>query len=181
MHKKSMQKKSIQKKNLRTNLVNLGKLSNLLGFHLRIAQLVVFKNFEETIDASRISPGVFGILEIIGKNPGLVQSRLAEALHLDRSSLVPVLNKLQNRALVMRHPNEHDRRCNGLWLTKKGEHLRIEAGKLVDEHEAQITEYLGASERTDLIQLLQKINEIEDKSEDKNEDASEYKIEFRIE
>ena len=150
----------MQKKNLRTNLVNLGKLSDLLGFHLRIAQLVVFKHFEETIDASRISPGVFGILEIIGNNPGLVQSRLAEALHLDRSSLVPVLNKLETRKLVERRHNEYDRRSNGLWLTDKGEQLRQEAGKLVDEHEAQITEYLSAAQRTRLMQLLQKINEI---------------------
>ena len=82
--------------------LNLGMLPNLFGYQLRLAQRAIFADFAETVGSEDISPGLFGILVLIEANPGLKQQRLAEAAHLDRSTVVSVIDKLEGRSLVQR-------------------------------------------------------------------------------
>jgi DNA-binding MarR family transcriptional regulator len=100
--------------------VDLGMLPGLLGYRLRLAQRAVFEDFAASVGQADVSPGLFGILIIVEANPGLKQSELAAAAHLDRSSLVPVLDKLEARGHVTRRASPDDRRVNGLWLTAAG-------------------------------------------------------------
>jgi DNA-binding MarR family transcriptional regulator len=97
-----------------------GLLSGLLGYHLRLAQQAVFRDFAESV--ADLSPGRVGILLLIEANPGVTQSRLAQAVGLDRSTMVGVLHFLEARGLVERRRGE-DRRTNGLWLTRMGRAL----------------------------------------------------------
>src|SRR5262245_49936831 len=89
--------------------VNLGVLPSLLGYQLRLAQRAIFADFADSLGELDVSPGLFGMLVVIEANPGLKQSQLARAAHLDRSSLVPALDKLEARGLVARRASEHDR------------------------------------------------------------------------
>ena len=52
-------------------------LPGLLGYRLRLAQQVVFRDFAKSV--AELSPGRVGILLLIDANPGVTQSRLAEA------------------------------------------------------------------------------------------------------
>ena len=51
-----------------TGEIDFDNLHTLLGYHLRRAQVAVFKNFAEAVGAEDISPGLFGALTIIGGN-----------------------------------------------------------------------------------------------------------------
>ena len=75
----------------------LGLLPELLGYHLRLAQRAIFDDFAQSMGELEVSPGLFGMLVIIEANPGLKQTELANAAQLDRSSLVPALDKLEAR------------------------------------------------------------------------------------
>ena len=77
--------------------VDFDNLHTLLGYHLRRAQVAVFKNFSSAVGELNITPGLFGALTIIGSNEGLSQNMLAGALALDRSTLVSVIDKLEGR------------------------------------------------------------------------------------
>ena len=88
-----------------------GLLFDLLGYRLRVAQQAVFRDFARAIPEA--SPGHAGILLLIDANPGVTQSRLAQAVGIDRSTMVGVLHALQARDLVERRRGE-DRRTNGL-------------------------------------------------------------------
>jgi len=94
-----------------------GLLSGLLGYRLRVAQQAVFRDFARSIPEA--SPGRVGILLLIDANPGVTQSRLAQAVGIDRSTMVGVLHALQAKELIERRRGE-DRRTNGLWLTRPG-------------------------------------------------------------
>src|SRR5690349_21901547 len=115
--------------------IDLGLLPGLLGYQLRLAQRAVFSDFADTLGEHDVSPGLFGMLVVIEANPGLKQMQLATAAHLDRSSLVPALDKLEARGLVMRRAAEHDRRVNGLWLTAQGSALLKKLKQRVARHE----------------------------------------------
>lgn len=137
--------------------LDLGSLPNLVGFHLRMAQVMVFKDFEEKLAGLDVTPAIFGVLEILKHNKGLTQTRLAVAIGLDRSSLVPLLDKLQTRQLVAREASTKDRRSNNLHLTPQGEQLLSEAARRVALHEQRILSTLSKSETKQLIALLIKV------------------------
>ena len=133
-----------------------GLLSSLLGYRLRVAQQAVFRDFARAIPEA--SPGRAGILLLIDANPGVTQSRLAQAVGIDRSTMVGVLHALQARDLVERKRGE-DRRTNGLWLTASGRALVASLKPRIRIHERRVAARLNAAERTQLLQLLEKVSQ----------------------
>ena len=131
-----------------------GALPDLLGYRLRLAQQAVFRDFAASVQG--LSPGRVGLLIIVDANPGLTQSRLAEAVHRDRSTMVGVLDQLEARGLIERRRGR-DRRTNGLWLTPAGRALLARALRAIARHERRIAARLAPAERRALLRLLGKI------------------------
>jgi DNA-binding MarR family transcriptional regulator len=131
-----------------------GLLAGLLGYRLRVAQQAVFRDFAREIPQA--SPGHAGILLLIEANPGVTQSRLAQAVGIDRSTMVGVLHALEARDLVERRRGE-DRRTNGLWLTRPGRALVNTLKQGIRVHERRVASRLSPAERAQLLQLLQKL------------------------
>lgn len=132
-------------------------LPELVGYHIRLAQMAIFADFEAALGELALSPGLFGLLVIVEANPGLKQTRLADAAHLDRSTLVPALDKLEDRGLVERRAAPGDRRSNGLFLTAAGAELLAAAKRTVRRHEARLAREFGTGERDKLIASLSRI------------------------
>lgn len=141
----------------RGGAADLGLLPSLLGYRLRLAQRAVFDDFTASMGRADISPGLFGILVVIEANPGLKQSDLAAAAQLDRSSIVPVVDKLETRGHVERRGSPEDRRVNGLWLTPRGVALLHTLKRRVLAHEQRITSGLTQAERGQLFALLSRL------------------------
>jgi len=137
--------------------VEMGLLPSLLGYQLRLAQRAIFDDFAEAIGELEVSPGLFGMLVVIEANPGLKQTELANAAQLDRSSLVPALDKLEARGLVARRASAEVRRVNVLWLTQDGTALLKKLKQRVARHVQRLAQNLSEAEREQLIDLLQRI------------------------
>ena len=131
-----------------------GLLPGLLGYRLRLAQRAVFRDFGRSV--SDIAPGRVGILLLIEANPGVTQSRLAQAVGLDRSTMVGVLHALEARELVERRRGE-DRRTNGLWLTRTGQQFIASLKQRIRTHERRVASRLTPAERVQLLGLLEKL------------------------
>jgi DNA-binding MarR family transcriptional regulator len=132
-----------------------GILPTLLGYQLRLAQLAVFKDFAASARDFDVSPGRFGMLVLIEANPGVTQTRLAQAVGLDRSTLVAVLDQLGERGLVERRRGS-DRRTNGLWLTRRGKSLVSRMKTRIHSHEERLALRLSEAERRTLLELLRR-------------------------
>jgi DNA-binding MarR family transcriptional regulator len=135
----------------------LGLLPELLGYQVRLVQRAIFDDFADAMGELEVSPGLFGMLVIIEANPGLKQTELAHAAQLDRSSLVPALDKLEARRLVARRASAEDRRVNGLWLTSEGAALLKQLKQRVVRHEQRLARGLSTDERETLVALLRRI------------------------
>jgi len=133
----------------------LGVLPGLIGYQLRLAQRAIFADFAASVGDAGISPGLFGILVVIDANAGLTQQALANAAHLDRSTMVNVIDKLEHRGLVERRAA--DRRSNGLFLTAAGIALLRSLRRKVARHERRVVQNLSEHEREQLVSLLQRI------------------------
>lgn len=131
-----------------------GLLPRLIGYRLRLAQQTVFDDFASSVEG--LSPGRIGMLILVDANPGVTQSRLAEAVRRDRSTMVGVLDELEDRGLIERRRGQ-DRRTNGLWLTRAGRAFLERALRQIEAHERRIGANLTGAERARLLALLGKI------------------------
>jgi len=136
--------------------VKLGVLPGLLGYRLRLAQQAVFRDFASSVP--ELSPGRVGILLLLEANPGVAQGRLAQAVSLDRSTMVGIVDMLEGRGLIERRRGE-DRRTNGLWLTDAGRALVARLKRRIQQHERRVAARLSAVERAQLLALLEKLSE----------------------
>ncbi|WP_417520039.1 MarR family winged helix-turn-helix transcriptional regulator [Minwuia sp.] len=134
-----------------------GMLDGLVGYHLRRAQVAVFRDFAESVGQLGITPGQFGVLELIACNDGLNQSALARALGVDRSTLVAVLDRLQADGLIERRESATDRRSHALGLTGQGRAKAEQARAAIAVHEARVLQGLSAAQIDELFAALRAI------------------------
>ena len=139
------------------NDVELGMLTALLGYNLRRAQVAVFQHFAQAMGAADITPGQFGVLHVINANPGLSQTQLGNALGIDRSTVVAVLDRLEARGLVVRHSAPNDRRSHALRLSEEGATLLPKLEEMVRAHERHIARALTPEDQRTLVNLLDRI------------------------
>ncbi|HEX7045186.1 MAG TPA: MarR family transcriptional regulator [Burkholderiales bacterium] len=134
-----------------------GLLPGLLGYHLRLAQIAIFKDFKQSLGKYGITPGLFGVLVLIEANAGMKQTDLARAVHLDRSTVVNVIDNLERMNLVERRIVEGDRRSRALYLTAEGKARLQTLKRQVLEHERRLARHLSPAEREQLVGLLARI------------------------
>jgi len=139
--------------------IDMGLLPRLIGFNLRCAQVAVFQHFNRTAGSGEISPPQLGALILIEANPGISQSAIAGALRFDRSTLVQIIDRLEERGFVVREVSAHDRRSHALKLTPEGAAALAGLKRLTATHEDHMTRMLSADEKKQLIDLLARIHQ----------------------
>ena len=123
-------------------------LDELIGYAMRRAQLKLFQN---------LRPAQFSAMAIIDQHPGLMQADLARALAIEPPQVVPLLNKLESRALAVRVRCKPDKRSYGIFLSKTGEALLKELKAIAAQSDIDATSALDSAEREELLRLLKKV------------------------
>ncbi|WP_173933463.1 MarR family transcriptional regulator [Chelativorans sp. Marseille-P2723] len=137
--------------------VNLGPLPASVCFALRRAQHMVTDDLVRTLQPLNLRPTYFAVLVVIGENPGLNQSEVSAALGIQRTNFVTIIDHLETRGLVERHPSKEDRRSYALHLTEEGREVLNAARQLQAEHEQRLTQKLGQEGRELLLPLLRRL------------------------
>jgi DNA-binding MarR family transcriptional regulator len=134
--------------------LSLGVLDEHLGYFLRRAQVWVFQDFLKTLSKLDIRPAQYSLLAVIEANPGLSQSDLADCLGIERARLARMLDRLEKRGLAKRKASPRDRRSHALFLTGEGQKGMKRIKTVAAQHEANLTEKLGAENRKAMIEML---------------------------
>jgi len=138
--------------------VDLGELSELLGYALKRAQLKLYEDFLKCVAPLQLTPAQFSVLMLLEKNPGRNQTEVAGALGILRPNFVAMLDGLEARGLCVRARSATDRRSHVLSLTEKGRQALTRARKIIaTKHEARLATLLGAADRAALLRILTKI------------------------
>lgn len=117
-----------------------GPLEISLGYKLRLAQILAYRTFEERMTDFGVAPRYLGLLAIVGENPGQPQCRLADAVGVQKSSLVAILDRLESAGLLERRGSRTDRRAKTVWLTARGKRVAADLGRLARDHEDRMSE-----------------------------------------
>jgi DNA-binding MarR family transcriptional regulator len=140
--------------------LQMGELSELLGYVIKRAQLKVFDDFHRCMAPLQLTPAQFSVLLLLDKNPGRNQTEIANTLGILRPNFVAMLDGLESRDLLTRMRSPSDRRSHVLMLTDKGRATLARAKKLVaTRHEVRLIELLGPGEHKALLGMMAKIAE----------------------
>ncbi len=138
--------------------LQIGELSELLGYALKRAQLKVFEDFLRCVAPLQLTPAQFSVLLLLDKNPGRNQTEIANTLGILRPNFVAMLDALESRDLCARMRSTNDRRSHILVLTDKGRAVLARAKKLIaTKHEARLKELLGQENWAALLSMLARI------------------------
>lgn len=132
-------------------------LSDHVGFQLRLAQMVSFKDLTNALAPLGLKPTDFSVLALVGSQPGLRQQAVGEQLRIQRPNMVSLLDSLEQRGLIIRVAVANDRRSHALSLTPEGEALLKRAHEIHDAHDARLSAAMGNIEKSTLITALARI------------------------
>jgi DNA-binding MarR family transcriptional regulator len=134
-------------------------LSRRAGFLLVQLGTHRHRRFAERLAPLELHPRHFGMLSQLAANEGQSQQALSRALGIHRSAVVALVDDLEHRGLAERRRDPLDRRAYTLYLTPAGRDLLVELERAADQDEAELLTGLDASERSQLISLLQRVAE----------------------
>jgi len=134
-------------------VLDYGGLDEMIGIALLRAYNTAYKFFYESIE-KEFRPGFYTTLSLIQKNPGLTQKALAHAIGRDPSTIVPILDQLEDKGWVVRRRSEVDRRAHALHATPTGAAMARRLDKKVTSVEAKIEESFGRANNRQLLNLL---------------------------
>ncbi|MET0182356.1 MAG: MarR family transcriptional regulator [Caulobacterales bacterium] len=138
--------------------IALGGLAELLGFHIRMAHLAMFRDFTEALAGLDLTQKQCATLQLIGANPRVSQAEIATALDMDRATMMAIIDRLENRGLVTRVRSAEDRRRQELHLTASGQSALSGAMTAIAAHEAHFKSRFTPAELDALLNALQRIH-----------------------
>ena len=131
------------------------RMRRLLGYSLTLATVPAFRVFESHIGAPlQLKRIEYTILVLVDSNDATTQKLLARALRLSLPYLTVTLDRLRERGLLTRVPNEADRRSQFIRLTRSGKALLKKADAIAQDMEADLLSALTQAERGMLFELL---------------------------
>jgi DNA-binding MarR family transcriptional regulator len=124
-----------------------GFLLSTLGRRFRAAT-------EQALAPLGITPVHYGVLTVIAIQGPAAQAAVGQVLHIDKSSMVVIMDHLEQRGLVERQRNPRNRRAYELILTAAGTQTLRDADRIIAESEEAALTALDQTQRDQLHQLL---------------------------
>ncbi|MBX3610075.1 MAG: MarR family transcriptional regulator [Hydrogenophaga sp.] len=98
----------------------------------------------------------FAALDAIAQQPGVDQASLAATIGFDRATIGGVVDRLEQKGLVLRSVSAEDRRARQLELTKPGQQVLRACRPVVEALQAEIVGALTAKESATFLALARK-------------------------
>jgi DNA-binding MarR family transcriptional regulator len=138
--------------------LDLEGLSELLGFHLRLAQVAMYRDFAAAMNALDLTQQQWATLQLIGGNPAVSQVDLAATLGTDPATMMSMVDRLEQRDFLVRKRSKADRRRQELSLTPEGEAIVAKAKRIIAKHERKFKDRFTPEELKNLLEALTRIH-----------------------
>jgi DNA-binding MarR family transcriptional regulator len=132
-------------------------VSRRLGYLLKHAQLRMAELTAAALAPYVINGRELAVLLVLADGQPASQQQAAQRLAIDRTTMVAMLDTLEGKGLVSRHPDADDRRRNVVELTDAGRDLLQRATKASDDAERALLAPLSPQAAQQLRDSLQAI------------------------
>jgi DNA-binding MarR family transcriptional regulator len=101
-----------------------------------------------------LTPALFAVLNFLRAQDGALQKEIGAAMEIDPSTMVALIDQLEDAGLAKRRPRPTDRRAREVAITPKGRRTLDRGRALAREVEDDILQGLSSAERGRLLKLL---------------------------
>ncbi len=115
------------------------------------------KRLQDDLEKLDLTPPQFYVLATIGYAGGLPFGEIGEKMMVTVSNLTGIVDRLEEKGLVNRERDAHDRRIVRVRLTEKGSRLYKNTIPLFEKSIAQFFSPLDKSQQKELSSLLRKL------------------------
>jgi DNA-binding MarR family transcriptional regulator len=130
-----------------------------IGYFLSQAATRIRTLTAAALEPLGLTPPMLRALEAIEAEQPLTQARLGLRVHMDRTTVVHVVDRFEALGYARRAPDPADRRSHALTLTAEGAAALDRARQLARGAEDTALAALSADERDQLVSLLRKIHQ----------------------
>ena len=111
------------------------------------------KHASEHLQCYDLSPAQYDVLAQLHDAPGISQQELAGRLMVTKGNVCTLINRMEDKGLVVRHDDPNDRRLHPLYLTDEGARIATEA---IPAYASFVREHMAAfsSEEQAALQVL---------------------------
>ena len=131
------------------------ELEKSLGFKINRTANKLNNKYNQLLQSFDIAPEQRATLEIIKYEEDVNQTKIANILGKDKTTISRTLNTLENKNLITK--SQIDKRTNLIQLTKKGEEILNDSFSSVRDFRKNLTSKLSEEELNQLISLLEKV------------------------
>jgi DNA-binding MarR family transcriptional regulator len=133
-----------------------GLMADRLSFRVRSVLGLLGSRVTEAFLPFGLRPGSFTSMALISANPGCSQAELAREGGIDKTSVVFIVNDLEERGLAIRGRTPNDKRRSSLSLTAEGDRVMREMYEAAMATEASLRDRMSGDEMQTLFALLEK-------------------------
>ncbi|MGB5793975.1 MarR family winged helix-turn-helix transcriptional regulator [Poseidonibacter sp.] len=133
------------------------KLQNSIAFKVSQTANKLNNDFNKVLNNYNIAPEQRATLEIIQNDKDINQTKIAQILGKDKTTICRSLTSLEKKGLITKSEIKNDKRVNILKLTKKAEEVLEESKESVYEYREKLSQSLDKDEIKMLFSLLEKI------------------------
>ncbi len=127
------------------------------GFLVRRLHQIHVAMFLDAMSSENITPIQYGLLSILVDRPGLDQLSLAEELGIDRANVADVLSRLEQRKLLTRQTDPHDKRRKICLALPEGIAFVRKYHDSMQKAQESLLEPLSVPERKTFVSLLRRL------------------------
>lgn len=125
-----------------------------LGYRIKLFSQMLSRQFQEQLDPFGLTPCHWVVLCCLWTEDGLPTSVIGERVQQVGGTLTGVLDRMEERGLVYRQRDDHDRRIWRIWLTSVGAKLEEQLPSIAQEVTEQALRGFSTDERQQLSQLI---------------------------
>ncbi|AFQ43762.1 MarR family winged helix-turn-helix transcriptional regulator [Desulfosporosinus meridiei] len=133
------------------------EMTECINFLLTQAQQKVFKCLKSELEPFNVTPVQYGVLQCLWDKGSQTPKQIGSVLGLDSSTITGILDRLENKALIMRNTCKGDRRTINVDFTEEGLKLRDPIGKIIEEVNKEVLKQFSLEEQNQLKKFLERI------------------------
>lgn len=128
-----------------------------VGYRIKLISQLLTRRFQENLEPYGLTPFHWLVLCCLWQEDGLPTSSIGDKLQQVGGTLTGVLDRMEERGLVRRERDLHDRRIWRIWLTEEGKELAHILPPIAIQLREEALQGISAADQKRLSHILNQI------------------------
>ena len=128
-----------------------------IGFLISDVARLMRTAFDRRVRRLGLTRSQWLVINRLYRRPGATQSELAEMLEVEKATAGRMVDRMEKKGWVARHPDASDRRVNRLHLTAEADLIQVQLAQIADRTVDDALSLLSQREREQFTEWTQRV------------------------